>query len=255
MHIPKKRKAVDDAKVIDLIGSTKFKDEYLAAEKDFTEQGNIVIRTPYFSHAENEELTAELSETLYELGKKRIDMCDVVVVVNAAGYIGFSTHMEILYAMATGKAVLNLFNEMSGTSLEHPKTWFPNMSLVWHGKNRFTIYASRQQGSTALLIILAAMQQRYIFVRDKATAQYAIEFATMIFERIPGVVVVDGKPEPSRYWPTYELYRQDDDQPRKITSIDYFKDDEVFVDDINWFNNLDIVRSYTKEIVGEVIKI
>lgn len=40
-----------------------------------------------------------------ELHKRKIDICDEVFVLNVGGYIGTSTHEEILYAKKIGKPI------------------------------------------------------------------------------------------------------------------------------------------------------
>lgn len=81
----------------------------LAANRDLTFAGVIVVAPGVFSHAEehdpNETLTAEQKTALDELHLRKIDLADRVLVVNPGGYIGESTSREIAYAQATGKPV------------------------------------------------------------------------------------------------------------------------------------------------------
>jgi len=93
-------------KVITLCGSTKFKDEYLKAQKDLTLQGNIVISVGLFGHSgDNEVWTEGTKEMLDEMHKRKIDMADEIFVINVGGYIGNSTRSEIEYAIRHGKSV------------------------------------------------------------------------------------------------------------------------------------------------------
>ena len=102
-------------KVITLCGSTRFKDEFIKAQKDLTLQGNIVISVGLFGHSgDNEVWTDDTKEMLDDMHKRKIDMADEIFVINVNGYIGESTKSEIEYAKHTGKTVRYLVKEMVG---------------------------------------------------------------------------------------------------------------------------------------------
>ena len=100
-------------KVITLCGSTKFKDEFLKAQKDLTLKGNIVISVGLFGHSGDFEVWENMDEgtltktkeMLDDMHKRKIDMSDEIFVINVNGYIGDSTKSEIEYAIKTGKKV------------------------------------------------------------------------------------------------------------------------------------------------------
>lgn len=92
-------------KVITLCGSTKFKDEFLEAQKRLTLEGKIVISVGLFGHTDNEQMTKECKTMLDDMHKQKIDMADEIYVINVGGYIGFSTKSEIEYAKNTGKVI------------------------------------------------------------------------------------------------------------------------------------------------------
>ena len=100
-------------KVITLCGSTKFKDEFLKAQKDLTLKGNIVISVGLFGHSGDSEVWENMDEgtliktkeMLDDMHKRKIDMADEIFVINVNGYIGDSTKSEIEYAIKTGKKV------------------------------------------------------------------------------------------------------------------------------------------------------
>ena len=100
-------------KVITLCGSTRFKDEFMKAQKDLTLAGNIVINVGLFGHSgdhavwENmdEDTLTKKKEMLDDMHKRKIDMADEIFVINVGGYIGSSTKSEIEYAKASGKPV------------------------------------------------------------------------------------------------------------------------------------------------------
>lgn len=100
-------------KVITLCGSTKFKDEFLKAQKDLTLKGNIVISVGLFGYSGDSEVWENMDEgtltktkeMLDDIHKRKIDMADEIFVINVNGYIGDSTKSEIEYAIKTGKKV------------------------------------------------------------------------------------------------------------------------------------------------------
>ena len=100
-------------KVITLCGSTRFKDEYMEAQKLQTLAGNIVISVGLFGHSGDNEVWENMDEgtltktkeMLDDMHKRKIDMADEIFVINVGGYIGSSTRSEIDYAVSTGKSV------------------------------------------------------------------------------------------------------------------------------------------------------
>ena len=93
-------------KIITLCGSTRFKDQFIEAQKRLTLEGNIVISVGLFGHSGDKEVWTEgTKEMLDDMHKRKIDMADEIFVINVGGYIGNSTKSEIEYAKSTGKAV------------------------------------------------------------------------------------------------------------------------------------------------------
>ncbi len=96
-------------KVITLCGSTRFKDQFLEAQKRLTLEGNIVISVGLFGHSGDDEVWNEgTKEMLDDMHKRKIDMADAIYVINVGGYIGSSTRSEIEYARKNGKEILSL---------------------------------------------------------------------------------------------------------------------------------------------------
>lgn len=97
-------------KVVTLCGSTKFKDEFIKAQKELTLAGNIVISVGLFGHSGDDEVwTNDTKEMLDDMHKRKIDMADEIFVINVGGYIGDSTKSEIEYAKAQGKPVKYMY--------------------------------------------------------------------------------------------------------------------------------------------------
>lgn len=100
-------------KVITLCGSTRFKEQFMEAQKRLTLAGYIVISVGLFGHAGDQEVwdgmdegtLSKTKEMLDDMHKRKIDMADEIYVINVGGYIGDSTRSEIQYAEAHGKPV------------------------------------------------------------------------------------------------------------------------------------------------------
>ena len=109
---------VGNYKVVTLCGSTRFKDEFMKAQKELTLKGNIVISVGLFGHSGDNEVWENMEEgtltktkeMLDDMHKRKIDMADEIYVINVGGYVGDSTKSEINYAKQTGKKVNYLEN-------------------------------------------------------------------------------------------------------------------------------------------------
>lgn len=109
--------------VITLCGSTRFKNEFMEAQKRLTLEGNIVISVGLFGHSGDQEVWENMDEgtltktkeMLDDMHKRKIDKADEIFVINVGGYIGDSTRSEIEYAIEHGKKVryLDSFIESS----------------------------------------------------------------------------------------------------------------------------------------------
>ncbi len=79
-------------KVVTLCGSTRFKNEFMEAQKRLTLEGCIVISVGLFGHSGDSEVWTEgTKEMLDDMHKRKIDMADEIFVINVGGYIGSST--------------------------------------------------------------------------------------------------------------------------------------------------------------------
>ena len=93
-------------KVITLCGSTKFKNEFLKAQKELTLMGYIVISVGLFGHSGDNEVWEDgIKEMLDDMHKRKIDMSDAIMVIDIDGYIGESTKKEMEYAKNQGKSI------------------------------------------------------------------------------------------------------------------------------------------------------
>ena len=96
-------------KIVCLCGSTRFRDQFVEANYKETMAGNIVLSVGFYLHSpvggEQVGCNSEQKIKLDELHKRKIDLCDEVLVLNVGGYIGDSTRSEIQYAVERGKRV------------------------------------------------------------------------------------------------------------------------------------------------------
>lgn len=112
-------------RVITLCGSTRFKDQFMEAQKQLTLDGNIVISVGLFGHSGDNEVWEGMDEDtltktklmLDDMHKRKIDMSDGIYVINVGGYIGDSTRSEIEYTKRTGKDIQYLEEPVSEDEL------------------------------------------------------------------------------------------------------------------------------------------
>ncbi|WP_150460257.1 hypothetical protein [Nesterenkonia ebinurensis] len=91
----------DRPEIVCICGSIRFADQMLAANRDLSLVGAIVL-----APGEADEGIAEQQKrVLGALHLRKIDLADRVLVVNPGGYIGESTGREIAYAKTAGKPV------------------------------------------------------------------------------------------------------------------------------------------------------
>ena len=102
---------IGNYKVITLCGSTRFKDDFERINRELTLLGNIVISVGCFGHS-GDTFTEEQKVMLDDIHKRKIDMSDAIYVINKDGYIGDSTRSEIKYAIAHGKQVILMEDDL-----------------------------------------------------------------------------------------------------------------------------------------------
>lgn len=110
-----------EAPVITLCGSTRFKDEFMAASQNLTMAGNVVISVGFFGHTDfpDRDWTtdgSDLKRMLDRLHFQKIRMADEIYVVDPGGYIGESTRREIEYATSLGLPIRYLSTDPGATT-------------------------------------------------------------------------------------------------------------------------------------------
>lgn len=91
--------------IVCLCGSTRFRDQFRAAELAESLRGRIVLSLPAFSKADGLELSDSEIEGLAGLHSAKIDIADELLVIDVDGYIGEQTSLEISRAESLGKTV------------------------------------------------------------------------------------------------------------------------------------------------------
>ena len=100
---------INGFKVITLCGSTRFKKEFLEAQKRLTLEGNVVITVGLYGHSGDDVVWTEgVKDMLDRQHLAKIDLADEIFVINVDGYIGDSTRREIAYAEYKGKTITYL---------------------------------------------------------------------------------------------------------------------------------------------------
>ena len=102
---------IGEYKVITLCGSTRFKEDFERVNRELTLLGNIVISVGCFGHS-GDSFNEEQKVMLDDIHKRKIDMSDALYVINKDGYIGASTRSEIRYAIAHGKQVIFMEDDL-----------------------------------------------------------------------------------------------------------------------------------------------
>lgn len=92
--------------IVCLCGSTRFFKTFDEVNFSLTMLGKIVLSVGCNTKSdEGLNLTLEDKRRLDELHKRKIDLCDCIMVLNVGGYIGYSTRSEIEYAKKHKKPV------------------------------------------------------------------------------------------------------------------------------------------------------
>ena len=88
-----------------LCGSTRFKAQFLEAQREETLAGHVVLAPGVYSKTDGLVLDDSAVERLAELHRRKIELADEVLVIAPDGTIGEATAKEIAFAEQLGKPV------------------------------------------------------------------------------------------------------------------------------------------------------
>jgi hypothetical protein len=104
--------ALPRPKIVCLCGSTRFWKTFQEQSLRLTMDGVIVLSIGCATGSDDDHgITEEQKAKFDELHKRKIDLCDEILVLNVGGYIGKSTQSEIDYAAHLGRKVVYLSSE------------------------------------------------------------------------------------------------------------------------------------------------
>lgn len=86
----------------------KFQNDMIKIQHDLADKGYIVI-LPVIRLSVN-DLTDDQKVLYLNIHYRKIDMCDILYIINKNGYIGESTRQEIEYALKHNKEIIYLEN-------------------------------------------------------------------------------------------------------------------------------------------------
>ena len=93
--------------IIAMIGSSRFREQYQREAKRLTLEGNLVIPLILYRDTDAEDAFNPKNATILKnICNQKIELCDVVFVVNYKGYIGTRTKETIQYAKSLGKEIV-----------------------------------------------------------------------------------------------------------------------------------------------------
>ena len=92
-------------KIITICGSLKFQKEMMEMAEKMALDGYCAL-TPTYPVSNNLNITDNQLKFLKEAHFKRIELSDIILVMNVNNYIGESTSLEIEYATKLGKKII-----------------------------------------------------------------------------------------------------------------------------------------------------
>lgn len=96
----------DPARVVCLLGSSRYRSEFASKARAFSVNGDVVLAPHVYTESNDGiSLTKEEQTHLKEVARKRIEMSDLIYVINPNNNIPESVHREIEYAESLGRQI------------------------------------------------------------------------------------------------------------------------------------------------------
>ena len=106
--------ASNKPKIVTLIGSGRFRDEFKRIEAELVRKGYLVFQPSIFNYTEFYELDDETDAILDLVHRQKMEMSEEVIVVNMGGYVGEDTQAEIDWARERGLKVFYWYHTEKG---------------------------------------------------------------------------------------------------------------------------------------------
>lgn len=95
----------EPSRIMCLVGSSRLQSDFLNAAKAFTLRGYIVLTPDVYTTTTTDGINTDDQEILDEIAERKIQMSDIVFVVNPNNKIPESVHQQIKYAKSLGKEI------------------------------------------------------------------------------------------------------------------------------------------------------
>lgn len=92
-------------KIVTLCGSKRFLEDFKSVKLSLISEGYVVLTPEIFDIPEDTVFTDELHKRLDDIHRTKMDIADVILVINPGGYIGNDTKLEIEYAKSKGMKI------------------------------------------------------------------------------------------------------------------------------------------------------
>ena len=203
-------------KTITMIGSMKFYQTMLDEETRLTDMGFIVMHPVKSGH---EVISDKLKDQYDQEIRIKIDMADIVYVIDVGGYVGKSVSEEIAYAMSNGKNLIYYSASEFNDSIKVVQTQLTDDDIINNitncitGMNEVTLIGSHKFAGLfisvckklALYGIITHTPAIFPFSTNEisqftnSTHQILDELHNRKIKNSYGVLVVDGSPGQDSY--------------------------------------------------------
>lgn len=98
----------DPARVVCLLGSSRYQSDFHSVARAYSVNGDVVLAPHVYTTGEGCVLNKDEQAHLKEATRKRIEMSDLIFVINPNNIIPESVHREIEYAESLGRQITYL---------------------------------------------------------------------------------------------------------------------------------------------------
>ena len=95
----------DPARVVCLLGSSRYQSDILSAARAYEVRGDVVLAPHVYTGPSGVQLNKDEQAAVKEGTRRRIEMADLIVVINPNNNIPEVVHREIEYAESLGRQI------------------------------------------------------------------------------------------------------------------------------------------------------